>query len=102
MKGINELTDLVKNIQKELTYQNAEVKHIQSLIENCAACQIEVNHNTCQYSNPCFSGVECHDTSKGMVCGKCPRGFVGDGVTCRHVGTCDDQPCFALVLSVFF
>lgn len=40
-------------------------------------------------------GVECHDTVNGMVCGKCPRGFVGDGKSCRRVETCDDQPCFA-------
>lgn len=58
MKGINELTDLVKSIKQELAYQNAEVKHIQSLIESCAACQAitEVEQDTCQYSNPCFQG----------------------------------------------
>ena len=58
MKGISELTDLVRSIKQEMAYQNAEVKHIQSLIENCAACQTitEVNHNTCQYANPCFQG----------------------------------------------
>lgn len=54
MKGINELTDLVKNMQKEMTYQNAEIKHIQSLIENCPACQPPMD--TCQYANPCFNG----------------------------------------------
>lgn len=96
MKGIGELTDLLKNIQKELAYQNAEVKHIQSLIENCAACQVVavVDHNTCQYASPCFQDVECHDTSGGMVCGRCPRGFAGDGISCRRVEMCDDQPCF--------
>lgn len=59
MKGISELTDLVKNIQKELAYQNAEVKHIQSLIENCSSCHIAiVDQNTCQFANPCFQGKQ--------------------------------------------
>lgn len=39
-------------------------------------------------------GVECHDTSSGMVCGKCPRGYVGDGRSCRRVEMCQDKPCF--------
>lgn len=59
MRGINELTDLVKIMKKEMTYQNAEIKHIQTLIESCSACQtagIEIDHNTCQFSSPCFQG----------------------------------------------
>lgn len=56
MKGINELADLVKSLKTELTYQNAEIKHIQSLIESCSGCQNGVDHNTCKYSNPCFIG----------------------------------------------
>lgn len=52
---MNELTDLVKNLRKEFTYQNAEIKHIQSLIENCAGCQVE-NGDNCQHSNPCYQG----------------------------------------------
>lgn len=54
MKGISDLTDLVKTMQKELTYQNAEIKHIQNLIENCQACGIVAD--TCKTSNPCFQG----------------------------------------------
>lgn len=58
MKGISELADLVRNVQKELAYQNAEVKHIQTLIENCASCHMGavVDLNTCQYASPCFKG----------------------------------------------
>lgn len=57
MKAINELTDLVKNFKKEFDYQNAEIKHIQSLIENCAGCQFEREPIlTCQHANPCFRG----------------------------------------------
>lgn len=94
LRSIKDLIDLVKTIRKEYSYQNAEIKHIQSLIENCGACQAVVVDN-CLNANPCFAGVKCHDTSNGMTCGKCPRGFKGDGRTCIRVETCDSHPCFA-------
>lgn len=55
MRGISELTDLVKSLQKELMYQNAEIKHTQTLITSCAACQI-VDAENCHSANPCFPG----------------------------------------------
>ena len=54
VRGINELTELTKALYKEFSYQNAEIKHIQSLIENCSGCQGGVN--TCHNANPCFKG----------------------------------------------
>lgn len=63
-------------------------------IENCAGCQSVVEVESCLNSNPCFPGVDCTDTISGMICGKCPRGHVGDGRNCRRVEVCDDQPCF--------
>lgn len=38
--------------------------------------------------------MSCHDTSTGMRCGRCPSGYVGDGITCKPGKTCDDRPCF--------
>lgn len=91
MKTIVELTDLVRGMKKTIENQHNDIQNIQLHIENCWSCKIEVN---CKTSNPCFAGVECHDTSSGMVCGKCPRGHVGDGKTCRRVEMCYDNPCF--------
>lgn len=49
MKGINELISLVQSLQKELSYQNVEIKQVQGLIESCSACQaVDVNRNSCQ------------------------------------------------------
>lgn len=57
LKAINELTGLVQSIQKELAYQNVEIKQTQGLIESCSACQaVEVNRNGCAYASPCFQG----------------------------------------------
>lgn len=43
---------------------------------------------------PCFPGVACTDVSGGYRCGPCPRGFAGDGITCRPEITCRDRPCY--------
>lgn len=43
---------------------------------------------------PCFHGAECRDTAQGPQCGRCPRGYVGDGRTCKPGLTCEDRPCF--------
>ena len=44
---------------------------------------------------PCFPGVSCRDGPGGTVqCGPCPRGYVGDGRTCKPGITCAERPCF--------
>lgn len=90
MTKINELTDLVRSMQTEMSYQSSEIKFVQTLIETCTGCQIE----NCANSNPCFEGVTCHDTTSGMVCDKCPRGFIGDGKNCARVEICEENPCY--------
>jgi thrombospondin 2/3/4/5 len=93
--GIDELMKMMTTVQKELAYQNAEIKYVQSLIENCASCKIAVEIDTCASANPCFPGAECFDTANGILCGNCPRGFKGDGKECFRIEMCSDRPCFA-------
>lgn len=59
LRGINDLIALVKKLQQDIANQHADIKRLQSLIENCAACQEPQNLrrvDTCQYANPCFPG----------------------------------------------
>lgn len=93
--GINDLAKIMANVQKELSYQNAEIKYVQSLIENCQSCKIVPEIETCESSSKCFPGAECFDTDNGVVCGKCPRGFKGDGINCYRVELCDENSCFS-------
>lgn len=88
------LADLMRKIQKDNAAQVDEIKIVQLQIENCAGCQGGVEVENCLNSNPCFPGVECTDSVNGMICGKCPRGHIGDGRNCRRIEVCDDQPCF--------
>lgn len=44
---------------------------------------------------PCFTDVDCLDTSDGFECGACPTGTEGDGVQCTDIDACLDSPCFA-------
>lgn len=90
-------TDILKKLQGDSTNHLAEIKFIQLQIDNCAGCQhggAAIVVESCENSNPCFRGVECRDTVSGMVCGNCPRGYVGDGRNCQRVEICDDKPCF--------
>jgi hypothetical protein len=48
---------------------------------------------------PCFPGVVCTDqpsTSAGdsFVCGNCPTGYTGDGVSCTDINGCASAPCY--------
>lgn len=92
-KAIQDLVALVKQLRDDIAYQRGEIANLRSLIENCAGCREKPREN-CQNSNPCFSGVQCYDTSTGTRCGHCPRGYVGDGKTCRPGVTCADRPCY--------
>lgn len=47
--------------------------------------------------NPCFEGVACQaddSAPHGYVCGSCPEGMEGDGITCVDIDGCADSPCF--------
>src|SRR5690349_13372729 len=39
LRGINDLIALVKKLQQDIANQHGDIKRLQSLIENCAACQ---------------------------------------------------------------
>lgn len=41
----------------------------------------------------CYAGVECRQTSRGIECGPCPRGYEGDGRDCRRIDYCKYNPC---------
>lgn len=58
LRGINDLIALVKKLREDVAAQNADIKRLQSLIENCAGCQEPqpLRMDTCQYANPCFPG----------------------------------------------
>lgn len=67
------------------------------LIEECELCKQPkpITRPTCATHPPsCAAGVHCHDTPDGPRCGPCPRGYIGDGYTCRPGRTCQDRPCF--------
>jgi hypothetical protein len=48
-------------------------------------------------TSPCFPGVVCTDAAPpetSFVCGSCPDGYSGNGVTCTEIDGCAGSPCF--------
>jgi hypothetical protein len=58
LRGINDLIELVKKLQRDIANQHEDIRRLQSLIENCAGCREAqpLRLDTCQYANPCFQG----------------------------------------------
>lgn len=63
--------------------------------QNSTEPQAIIKPPTCATDNPCYRGVECRDTREGPRCGRCPDGYVGDGLKCKPGITCNMRPCFA-------
>ena len=58
-------------------------------------CSGKPKKETCASTPPpCFPGVNCMETADGVRCGPCPRGYIGNGRTCRPGISCADRPCF--------
>ena len=78
--------------------------------DGCSAvCEVEPN-TVCDTSepsvcdvdacvgSPCFSGVTCSDIDPpgtGFICGTCPSGYEGNGISCSNVDGCAPSPCFS-------
>jgi cysteine-rich repeat protein len=78
--------------------------------DGCSAvCEVEPN-TVCDTSEPsvcdvdecaaapCFSGVTCSDIDPpgtGFVCGTCPSGYEGNGISCSNIDGCAPSPCFS-------
>lgn len=75
-KAIQDLLALVKLLREEVAHQTNEINHLRRLIENCAGCRepAPIVKENCDNANPCFTGVQCYDTSTGIRCGRCPSG----------------------------
>lgn len=96
-KGLSELYLIIKQLRDDVGKQGNEIQYLKHLMENCAACHepTQPPRETCENANPCFQGVQCYDSHNEIRCGHCPRGYVGDGRSCKPGYTCADRPCYA-------
>jgi Cartilage oligomeric matrix protein len=58
LRAINDLIALIKKLQQDIANQHADIRRLNSLIENCAGCRepASLRLDICQYANPCFTG----------------------------------------------
>lgn len=94
VKAMNDLINAIKELKIEVQANRQETRHLRDALENCEACKPgKPPRETCSPS-PCFPGVNCMETPDGVRCGTCPRGYIGNGRTCRPGISCADRPCF--------
>lgn len=90
VRALSELTSVLKELRRNMDLQTRETKLLRDTLERCEMCRI---HKHCQ-DNPCYPGTQCVDTADGFRCGPCPRGYTGDGISCKQLITCNHRPCF--------
>lgn len=58
LRSINNLIALIKKLQQDIANQHADIRRLQSLIENCAGCKEPppLRLPSCANANPCFPG----------------------------------------------
>jgi syndecan 4 len=98
IKVIIELIQTIKNHQAEVVRGTSSIDRLREALENCEMCKPnrEPPRTGCRaIPPPCFQGVSCTDLADGHVqCGQCPRGYIGDGRSCRPGISCRERPCF--------
>ncbi|XP_078600596.1 cartilage oligomeric matrix protein-like isoform X2 [Branchiostoma floridae x Branchiostoma japonicum] len=95
---MRELTQAVRQLQRDVRTQARETAGLRTVMENCDACGggVPQPRRTCN-DDPCWAGVSCTDTPTGFECGECPGGYQGNGTHCADVDECRlATPCSVL------
>ncbi|CAG7837255.1 unnamed protein product, partial [Allacma fusca] len=94
IKTLQELIQTIKALQLEVQANKEEARLLKEALENCDACKPKPPSGCRANPPPCFQGVQCTDEGNGQVrCGQCPRGYVGDGRSCKPGVSCRERPC---------
>ncbi|XP_077298566.1 cartilage oligomeric matrix protein-like [Arctopsyche grandis] len=95
VKSINDLIMVIRQLKAEVLRQRNDIQNLRSTLDNCVGCKEPAQQRISCASGPCYPGVQCQDSAEGPRCGACPRGYIGDGRSCRPGVACVDRPCFA-------
>ncbi|XP_050537830.1 cartilage oligomeric matrix protein [Daktulosphaira vitifoliae] len=102
VKLITDLQIMVKQLKEEILSQRNEINKLREILLQCDFCRPDIKPTLPPPSRPscnsrpapCYPGVQCSDNfPEGPRCGRCPKGLVGNGKTCKPGRTCEDNPC---------
>ncbi|XP_077299488.1 cartilage oligomeric matrix protein-like [Arctopsyche grandis] len=95
VKSMNDLIIVIRQLKTEVSSQRKDIQNLRSTLDNCVGCKEPTQSRITCASGYCYPGVQCQDSAEGPRCGTCPRGYIGDGRSCRPGVACVDRPCFA-------
>ncbi|XP_056601769.1 thrombospondin-4a [Triplophysa dalaica] len=100
-----ELMRMIQELKEKVDRQTKETADLRKTILECVQCKGHSGTGEDETGKPndrdskcgpgvCFKPGMCTETTDGVECAPCPKGYTGDGIQCDDIDECQVNPCF--------